>query len=710
MEILRISCLIFLLRDIPGIFYFCEKRLNNTRCCTNERQIIKEGDGKNISLRFLCPSGEKLLKMKKTSLLLVVLLTFVLTGLKANQVTDSLQLLLTSVEDTSKVKVLCDLCWEYRFISSEQAMQFGEQALSLSEKMKWDKGIAQSYNDMGILLIDQSNFSKAIKYFQKSLIIREKLNDRPGIASAHNKIGIVYQKQGKLKEALEHQIAALKIYEALGHDRWIAYSLNNIAIIHQNLGNLNNSLDYHEQAVAFRLKLNDRYGEGMSYGNIANVYVKLRDTLPAIQFYNKALSIFRQIKNNEAIAIQLSNLGNIYLAQGKNNEALSLLSESLQIREKLGDQKGISSSLIKLGEGFTNQKKFRLAKPLLYRGLTLAKEIHVVDEEMAAYLILAKMYALQLQLDSAFTFTRRYIDLKDSVYDRRLKQQIIDVQVRFETEKVEQQNALLYSENQLNEASLRQRNTEIWLLIFIVISVSGASIFILYRRRQKQKATLDAAMIRHNEQRIQAVIDGQEEERRRIARELHDGVGQKLAGIKINWENVSEELKNGANYVSLKEMVGMLDNAAAEVRTISHQMMPKELEQFGLLPAVESLLTNNLKHTSVEFSFDHHGIENRLPRAVELNLFRIIQELVSNTLKHAEAKHLNVRLLKRQNSIVLIVEDDGKGFKLTDDGNFGIGLMNIESRIKTINATLDIESEIDKGTTIRIRIPLNGRN
>jgi signal transduction histidine kinase len=247
-------------------------------------------------------------------------------------------------------------------------------------------------------------------------------------------------------------------------------------------------------------------------------------------------------------------------------------------------------------------------------------------------------------------------------------------------------------------------------LIFIIISITGASIFLFYRRKQKQKAALDATIIHHNEQRIRAVIDGQEEERRRIARELHDGVGQKLAGIKINWENVSDGLMKNTSHTHLKEMSVMLDSAATEVRTISHQMMPMELEQFGLLPAVDSLLSNNLKHTNIQFSFDHLGFENRLSEAIELNLFRIIQELVSNTIKHADAKQLNIQLLKRQDAVVLIVEDDGKGFKMTNNGNFGLGLMNIESRAKTINATLDIESVIDKGTTIRVRTQLNGRN
>lgn len=648
--------------------------------------------------------------MKKTSVLLVLFLSLFFSCLKANQVTDSLELLLNSARDTARVKILCDLCWEYRFLSSEKAMQYGEEALKLSEKIQWEKGLAQSYNDLGIIYIDQSNFSKAIKYFENSLNIRKNLKDKKGVASAHNKLGIVYQKQGKLKEALQHQLEALTIYEELEQERWIAYSLNNIAIINQNLGNLENALSYHKKAADYQIKLNDSYGEGMSYGNIGNVYIKLSDTTRAIQFYNKALSIFREIDNKEAIAVELSNLGNIYVNQGRYSEAVNLLNESLEIREAIGDQKGISSSLLKLGESYTNTKNFTKAKQFLYRALNLAKKVQVVDEEIEAYLIIAKMYALQKKIDSAFLFTRKYISLKDSVYDQRLKQQIIDVQIRYETEKVEQENALLQSKNKLIATSLKQRKTEILLLIFIIISIAGASIFLLYRRRQKQKIALDAAIIKHKEQQLQAVIDGQEEERRRIARELHDGVGQKLAGIKINWEGLSEEIQKTKNSDQVKKIAGMLDKAAMEVRTISHQMMPKELEQFGLVPAIESLLRNSFENSNVQFDFNHLGMENRLPEVIELNFFRIIQELVSNVIKHSGAEKLDVQLLKRPDAVVLIVEDDGKGFERKDKQDFGIGLMNIESRVKMIKSSLDIESEPGKGTTIRIRTPLNGRD
>jgi signal transduction histidine kinase len=617
---------------------------------------------------------------------------------------DSLELQLQTASDTNKVKILCDLCWEYRFVSADKALIYGNEALELANELGFKKGIAQSYNDMGIIYIDKANYTKAVNFFNESMQIRKAMHDSAGVAALYNKIGIVYQKKGQLKEALENQIEALKIYEALGSDLWIGYCLNNIAIVHQNLGNFEKSLSYHERALIYRIKMKDIYGEAGSYGNMANVYVKLHDTIKAIKFYNKALRVFRNIEDGESISAMLSNLGNIYIARGEEKKALELLYESLAIREKSGDKKGLASSLIKIGEAYTNQGKYEEASVMLYRGLNLAKEIDVVEEEMTAYLNLAKMYALQHQLDSAFRNMSRYISTKDSVYQKRLEQQIIDVQTRYETERMEQDIDLLKNKNELAELNLKQKRTENLILILLVIMIIGATIFTYYRYKLKQKAAIDEAIIRHNEQKLKAVLEGQETERRRIARELHDGVGQKLASLKLNWSGLAGDQFNKESeiYTSLNNII---DDTASEVRNISHQMLPKELEQFGLVSAIEGLLQASFGKTAIKVTFEHFGITSRFSYAIELAIFRILQELITNILKHAKATEVKVELLKRRERVLLIVEDNGQGFNFKKEKSDGIGLMNIESRVESVNGLLNYESEKNIGTVVTVNIP-----
>ena len=619
---------------------------------------------------------------------------------------EHIQQILNAKSDTNKVKSLSDLCWNYRFKSADSALTFGQQALQLATQINFPKGIAQAYNDMAIIYIDKANFRSATNYLNEAMKIRKQLNDSTGIAALYNKLGIIAQKQGRLKEALENQIEALKIYRNLGQDKWIGYSLNNIAIIHQNLGNLDNALKYHQEALEYRIKQKDREGETTSYGNMANLYAKMHDTIQAVNYYEKALSLSRELKKDELISANLSNISNIYMGQKKYDKALALFTESLQIRERIGDSKGIASTLARMGTVYTETGRFKQASEALNRSLKIARNVAVLEEELSALLGLAKLKALTHQTDSSFVLMRQYIALKDSVYDTRLKQQILDVQTQYETDKLEQDLYLIKKDKEFTEVKLQQRKTELWLLIFVMISITGAAIFLFYRHQQRQKAATDAQRIQEQEARINAVFQAQEEERRRIAKELHDGVGQTISAIKMNYQSLSGKAAEKELAPEFEKIGKMLENAGTEVRNISHQMIPKELEQFGLIPAVEGMLSLNLENSPVQYQFEHSGFSERIGSQIELVLFRVLQELVSNVIKHSKASQLTVQLVKLKTHVVMNVSDNGIGFDADRKEKNGIGLLNIASRIDAIKGNLHYDSVSGKGTTITIRTPL----
>ncbi|MFY9153806.1 MAG: sensor histidine kinase [Prolixibacteraceae bacterium] len=636
---------------------------------------------------------------------LVVSVLFLLFSLEA-KCDDKLEAILNANPDTNKVKSLSDLCWEYRYKSADSAIIFGEKALSLAQSLHYTKGIAQAYNDLGIVYINNANYHRATTYLNEALKIRQQLNDFSGIASIHNKLGIIDQKQGRLKEALEHQISALKIYQQLGQDKWIGYSLNNIAIIHNNLGNLSKALEYHQKALEYRIKLDDQEGEATSYGNMANLYSNLKDTVQAVVFYEKAIALSRELKKDELISANLSNMANIYMARKNYPEALKLYSESLRIREQIEDTKGISSTLSRMGMVYTQTGKYRDAARVLKRAYLLAKEIAVIDEELSALLGLAKLKAITNQPDSSFVLMENYINAKDSVYDARIKQQILDVQSQYETVKLEQDLELIKKEKAYTEIKLSQQKTQIWLLIFVFISLTGAGIFLFYRHQQRQEAALQAERLAEQEMRMNAIFQAQEEERRRIAKELHDGVGQTISAIKMNFQSLVRNSENSVDSTEYQKIEKMIDHVGSEVRSISHQMIPKELEQFGLVPAVEGMLSLNLDKSTLKYEFEHSGFNDRIGNHIELVLFRVLQELVSNVLKHSKATFLNVQLVKVKTHVILNVTDNGVGFNVGSHEKSGIGLLNIASRIDGINGHLHYESAPGSGTTVTIRTPI----
>ncbi|MEI7524652.1 MAG: sensor histidine kinase [Mariniphaga sp.] len=624
-------------------------------------------------------------------------------SIAADGTREHLQQIQFAKPDSNKVILLSNLCWEYRTVSSDSAFLFGTAALQLARNIGYPKGIAQAYNDLGILYIDKSDYKKAAGYLKEAMKIREKMNDLQGMASLFNKLGIIDQKQGRLKEALENQISALTIYRNLGQDKWIGYSLNNIAIIHQNLGNLDKALEYHKMGLEYRLKMKDAVGEANSYSNMANLYAKMRDTTQSLVYYEKAISLARLLKNEELISGNLGNMANIYMGKREFQRAISLFSESLEIRERLGDLKGISSTLSRMGTVYTETGRYRQAQSALTRALAIAGKISVIDEKLSALLALAKLKALTNQPDSAFVLMKIYSATKDSAYDERLHQQILDVQTKYENQKLEQDLQLIKKEKEFDEVTLKQQKTQLWLLVFVLISVTGAGIFLFYRHQQRQKAVVDAEKILQQEARMSAVLQVQEDERRRIAKELHDGLGQTLSAIKLNFQSMTHEAISPDSKADFNKIEKMLDNANVEVRSISHQMMPKELEQFGLVAAVDEMLRINLENTRLKYSFEHNGFTERIGNQTELALFRVLQELVNNVIKHSKADMLNVQIIRHANHVVLNVSDNGIGFDVDRYEKKGIGLLNIASRIDGIKGHLHYESAPGEGTTVIIR-------
>jgi len=213
-------------------------------------------------------------------------------------------------------------------------------------------------------------------------------------------------------------------------------------------------------------------------------------------------------------------------------------------------------------------------------------------------------------------------------------------------------------------------------------------------------------------QSIRSMIKGQETERRRLSKEIHDGLAPLLSTIKINLEAINMEIEkypqNPALEKKLNSIHELINTLAEDMRQISHSLMPKVLEDFGLAPALESLCNRLNTNEKVEINYYNAGFEERLEKSVELNLYRIAQELVHNALKHSRANQINIQLIRHSETLMLMVEDNGLGFdrKQVNLSTNGIGLKNIETRTKMLGGTFYIDTSQGKGVTATLEVPL----
>lgn len=206
---------------------------------------------------------------------------------------------------------------------------------------------------------------------------------------------------------------------------------------------------------------------------------------------------------------------------------------------------------------------------------------------------------------------------------------------------------------------------------------------------------------------LQAVIEGQEHERSRIAKDLHDGVGQMLSVIKIGISAAEEKIASSSPHEAsrLRESILLLDTAVQEVRSVSHQLMPVALKQLGLSSSIHDICSSITASTAIRIDTELSALEQRFDALLELTLYRIIQELINNTLKYGEANRISIQALREEKALLIMYEDDGKGFDMQAQ-RIGLGLHNIASRVTILGGTVEIHSSPGGGMAATIDIPL----
>ena len=237
------------------------------------------------------------------------------------------------------------------------------------------------------------------------------------------------------------------------------------------------------------------------------------------------------------------------------------------------------------------------------------------------------------------------------------------------------------------------------------IAMVNAQLYTDLLQREKELEILSGA-------RVQA----QEDERRRIAREIHDGLGQMLTAIKFNLEILEDTISAGKDERErIDDMKNLLDSVMKEAREISYNLMPSVLEDFGLAPALQLLSEQFANRTNVKVQFQAHGVADRLDPHLEVGLYRIAQESFNNISKHANATEVNLQIIRHNDGIRLVIEDNGKGITTQQTivratGKGGMGLPGMRDRASSFGGTLTIDSAVNNGTLITVEVPLTKSN
>ena len=321
---------------------------------------------------------------------------------------------------------------------------------------------------------------------------------------------------------------------------------------------------------------------------------------------------------------------------------------------------------------------------------------------MKLYNLLADISYASQDFRAAHQFEEKEDALRDSINADNLLELSTEFETKYETEKKEIK--ILLQQNQL-----KQKSTFIYFLSAGVIAMLIISLLIYrnYRNRQKlQQAKIEELETEKQLTATEAVLKGEEQERTRLAKDLHDGLGGMLSGIKFSLSNMKENLiMTPGNAQAFERSIDMLDSSIREMRRVAHSMMPEVLMKYGLDTAVKEYCNEIGRSGVLRINYQSVGMTGVNPEQITaVTVYRIVQELVNNSIKHAAAKNVLVQLhfSPKEKQLAITVEDDGKGFDTTLlKQSTGIGWSNIQNRVEFLKGKLDVNSSIGKGTSER---------
>ena len=557
---------------------------------------------------------------------------------------------------------------------------------------------AKSHFQFGLLERIEGNYEKALDHLDRNITYFK--NDSTLIAYSLFQVGVIHRRLGDYENSLKTYTTILNIFQNKKDSLAIASTLNSIGNIYGEMKSPDEAIKNYDLALKiFEAKKSQR-DVANAYENIGKMYLQKNDNEAAITSLTKALAISRVIKEDYQIAKALNSLSNAY--QVSNPEkAINYLLESKVLFEAKNFESELISVYKNIASCYKGRGQYKEALEYYDKSLQLAKKLEEKPYVREAYKGLFETYQKLGDMSKAFDFQNKYIQLKDSLLNSENLKAVSILQKQYETKakdlEIGEQKLLLEHQKNILQQEQIKKNIAIGLVLMLLL-VSLASWWI-YRQRQKRKN--QELIVLKNEAQIhvlESLIEGEEKERFRIAKELHDGVNGNLSAIK---HKLNSLLK--LNNETIKETVEMIDKSCEQVRAISHNLVPPALDNFDLQTAASDYCINMDTTHQPKISFNYYGEQMLLPKIIEVNLYRIIQELVTNSIKHANAKTINVELSYRNNGIQLSVEDDGKGFDAFNLKTDGIGISNVKHRVAFLNGEVDLSSS-KLGTSVNVFI------
>lgn len=606
---------------------------------------------------------EKSLKLKSDVYQLRALFLFSNFYIKKSLYTKALESNLNTLKKCEEQSAVCDDIWKIN-------LRFGQIYYNIKE------------------------YEKTIEYLRKAI---DYLAAKPNlstdlqlqIAEAYRISGISAQLLGQKRVAKSMFLNVLKYCELSRNDVQIAFAQSVMGDYYLDVEqNANEAQKYLDEADQIFTRRGYWQGKASLYSSFVSLFKLKKDPVNAEKYAQLTLSNANESKNNTVKLQALIDLSDIGLMQNNPQKALVFYKEAIALRDSMQKSQ-------KLNDLTEIQKRYDLEKiQISYENEKLIQQ-RTTDFLQKQYEV-TKLKSEKLAQDFALETISRKLEKEHALATEQALKIESDNQ-KNEQEKLSKQLKVNDLSNKLKLENQQQKSL---LIIVGLISLLGISAIIYsFVLRKKNKELLNK-----NHEIQEALLKGQTIERKRVASELHDNVGSLLSAVRVSLLTLNSQKLPSHDQKVYTQIQEMVENACREVRLISHNLLPEELEKYGLEVALEKMVERLNFSTPIEFTLNTKGLKgNTLDRKTAFHLYSICLELINNILKHSEATDAAMTFRKKDNSLELFVRDNGKGLQNYMKGK---GITSVEERVEAMKGILKIESEIGEGTRTHISVPV----
>ena len=607
-------------------------------------------------------------------------------------------ILATTLTDTTKLRLLHAWVKNNAPNLREPVLRVALSATDIAQRTNDPTLLASAWNNLGSTYFHQEKPSESGAAFLKARAYAQQSGDINNLVTALRGITHYYRDNGKHVQALETIQEMETLLPKITDPTLVSACYTHFCNTYTALHRWKEVELLARRAIQFNTQnqlLNKLPG---SYYHLGKS-LERKSVLDSALFYmQKAQTGFANINNQEELAGMTMQIAQLFCQLKRPEAAVREMEKAVHIVERNRDSAGIAYVNMEKGKLMLQYARYQEAEAALIRSVTIFEQLNIIPYKKEIYAALSTFYEKTGQPSAALSYYKQYISIKDTIEGTESRKQLAELEATFENTKKEQQISLLYQEN-------HNQRLQIGLLAALTALLVAGVLAALLLIRNRQRKTL----LQEQKRWAQTVVDSTEAERKRIAADLHDGIAQQIAAIKMYAGGLLRNLQ-GDQRQQAEYLTNALDNTGRDIRQLAHQMMPRSLAELGLSAALDDLIWLSFSQTKV------HAISNTeqytLPPnlAIDTALYRVAQEAVNNILKYAQAKTVVLLLQNTETNLLLSISDDGVGFdvhKAISQQNT-LGMESMQSRVRLCGGSISIVSSPENGTLIEMKIPILG--